>query len=265
MNDAIVDLNTLFNESTHDESAETLKERLYWQKQIVQTIINNLPSSIFVKDLNGRRILVNKTNYTGAGFKSESQVLGKSDFEIFPQKIAEKFWADDSKVLKNGEVIKDREEHIVNAEGTERWQSTSKIPITDSNNNVVGLVGFGHDITAEKKLAQENLLVASKIDEQQQAVENMIIDLTSIPDKIGHLVNGIANISKQTKMVAINAAIEAARVGEHGKGFEIVAQEIGSLSDQSSKATEEVRKAIEEIDGMVQKIMQLWEEVKVAK
>ena len=96
-------------------------------------------------------------------------------------------------------------------------------------------------------------------------VEQMIVDLSAIPVKIENLVDGIANIAKQTKMVAINAAIEAARVGEYGRGFEIVAREVGQLSDQSQKATIQVREAIEEVNSLVQKILQLWEEVKQEK
>ena len=113
MNDVQVDLNALFNESNDNDSIELLKARLHWQGEIIHAIINNLPSSIFVKDANGRKILANEKNYKGAGFKSEAEVLGKTDFEIFPKHIAEKFWADDCKVLRNVEEIIDRVEQII--------------------------------------------------------------------------------------------------------------------------------------------------------
>ena len=91
----------------------------------------------------------------------------------------------------------------------------------------------------------------------------MIVELATIPEKISQLVNDIAYIARQTKMVAINAAIEAARVGEYGRGFEIVAREMAELSDRSSVATTHVREAIEDVDSLVQNILQLWEEVKM--
>ena len=56
-------------------------------------------------------------------------------------------------------------------------------------------------------------------------------DLAGIPE-VGKLVNGF--LAKQTKMLSINAAIEAARVGEMGRGFEVIAHEVGQLSDRSS-------------------------------
>ena len=79
---------------------------------------------------------------------------------------------------------------------------------------------------------------------------------------MGKLVNGISYIAKQTKMVSINAAIEAARVGEMGRGFEVVAQEVGELSDRSSEAATQVRDAIKEVETLVKRIMEAWEESK---
>ena len=71
-------------------------------------------------------------------------------------------------------------------------------------------------------MEKENIEASQKIEEQQSMVEQMIMDLSAIPAKIENLVDGIANISKQTKMVAINAAIEAARVGEYGRGLRLL-------------------------------------------
>ena len=137
-----------------------------------------------------------------------------------------------------------------------------KLPLRDETGKIVGLVGFGQDITVEKNLAQENARVQARIREQQEMVEKMIVDLAAIPDKVGKLVNGISYIAKQTKMVSINAAIEAARVGEMGRGFEVVAQEVGELSDRSSEAATQVRDAIKEVETLVKRIMEAWEESK---
>lgn len=257
-----IDLYNLFSEISGHESADELRDKLILERSVLRAIIDNLPSSIYVKDGDGRKIVANKANYTQAGFKSEEDVIGKTDFDMFPKDVAQRFYEDDCTVLKQGQVIKDREEKVVSSDGEEYWQITEKLPFKDEQGNVIGLVGFGHDITAEKNLEKEKINAAQQLENQQNMVENMIVDLSGIPKKIESLVDGIAHISKQTKMVSINAAIEAARVGEHGRGFEIVAREVGELSDQSGKATTEVRKAIDEVNSLVQNIMQLWEEVK---
>ncbi|HHX01193.1 MAG TPA: PAS domain-containing protein [Firmicutes bacterium] len=262
---ATISLSSLFKELIGDETIEELREKLEWERRILYTVLDHLPSSIYVKDHEARKIVANKANYTQAGFVKASDVIGKTDFEMFPRHLAEKFYEDDCKVLKKGETITNRVEQVISTDGVECWIVTDKYPIYDDHGDIVGLFGFGHDITAQKNLEKEKTLASQKIEEQQDMVEQMIVDLSAIPAKIENLVDGIANIAKQTKMVAINAAIEAARVGEYGRGFEIVAREVGQLSDQSQKATIQVREAIEEVNSLVQKILQLWEEVKQEK
>ena len=119
-------------------------------------------------------------------------------------------------------------------------------------------MGFGQDITVEKQLEQENAEAAAKIREQEDAVEAMISELAKIPDNIGKLVNSITYIAKQTKMVSINATIEAARLGDLGRGFEVVAEEVGQLSDRSNQAAAQVRAAIAEVETLVSRILEVW-------
>lgn len=259
-----IELINLFTPVDDQESLEEIKTRLIWERRILREIIDNLPSSIYIKDSKGRKILANKANYQRSGFQNEADVVGKTDFEMFPEEIAKKFHEDDNLVLQKGQVIKNREELVIANDGEKHWQITEKLPLEDDSGKIVGLVGFGHDITSEKNLELEKTEAAARMHQQNAMVENMIRELSEIPEKIGDLVGGIANIAKQTKMLAINAAIEAARVGEHGRGFEIVAREVGDLSDKSSQATDQVRDAIEEVISLVQKIMDLWEEVKQA-
>lgn len=240
-----------------------LQDQLRWSRLLLRAVVDNLPSAVYAKDLAGRKILANEVDCRNAGVKSEEELLGKTDFDFFPRHIAQKFYEDDCQVLKDGKSVIDREEKFIKEDGNEGWLRTSKIPIRDEQGKILGLVGFGHDITVEKQLEIQNATVQEKIREQQALVENMMLDLAGIPQRIGELVNGITYIAKQTKMVSINAAIESARVGEQGRGFQIVAEEVGRLSDQSSNSASQVRDAINEVDALVKNILQLWEEVKL--
>jgi len=243
---------------TAKERIRSLEEQLVWERKLLRTIIDNLPTAIYAKDTEGRKILANRVDLENQGLKDEAQVLGKTDFDFYPRHIAEQFWRDDVVVLKQGKAIIDREELLAEANGEERWLRTSKLPIVGDDGKILGLVGFGQDISLEKQLERENLEAAARIKEQEQIVEEMMADLAKIPEKIGQLVNSITYIARQTKMVSINATSEAARLGDLGRGFEVVAEEVGQLSDRSSQAAIQVKEAISEVEKLVYSILEVW-------
>lgn len=136
---------------------------------------------------------------------------------------------------------------------------TASPVITDAGKHVANVVVW-RDITEEKRLENEIKEAYATIQEEQEMSQKMVEDLAEIPDKIAHLVNTITGIAKQTNLVALNASIEAARAGEHGRGFEIVAQEIRKLSDGTAQAAGKVKEAIDEVNMLVQRILDLQKE-----
>ena len=118
-------------------------------------LIDNLPDCIYAKDIAGRKTMANPSDLKNLGCKTEAEAIGKSDFDFFPKDIAEKFWADDQKVIQGRPVI-DREEYFVDEENRKRWLLTSKLPVRDREGKIVGLVGIGRDIT-DRKQAEEDL------------------------------------------------------------------------------------------------------------
>jgi methyl-accepting chemotaxis protein len=79
----------------------------------------------------------------------------------------------------------------------------------------------------------------------------MIIELERLSDEIGKIVHAVARIADQTNLLALNAAIEAARAGEHGKGFAVVADEVRNLAEISEKSARGIQEVVNEIQTQV--------------
>lgn len=81
-----------------EQMVRELQEQLISERRLLRTIVDNLPTAIYAKDLEGRKILANRTDLENSGVKHEAEVLGKTDFDFFPKHIAEQFYRDDAVV-----------------------------------------------------------------------------------------------------------------------------------------------------------------------
>lgn len=132
------------------------EESLMQERILLRTVIDNVPDAVYAKDRETRKIIVNKADLANIG-QPEENVIGKTDLEVYPEDIARRFIEDDLAVIRSGQPVVNREEMLINQSGEKKWLLTSKVPLRDTQNNIVGLVGIGRDIT-EKKSAEERLL-----------------------------------------------------------------------------------------------------------
>jgi len=129
---------------------DLLNERL-----LLRTVIDNIPDSIYCKDLAGRKTLANRTELRFSGAKTEEEILGKTDYDLYPKELADGFFADDQVVLQTGQPVINREEFVIDSTGQKNWLLTSKIPLKDENGNLSGLIGIGRDISKRRQAEQD--------------------------------------------------------------------------------------------------------------
>ena len=132
-----------------------VEDALKRERNLLRTVINNIPDSIYIKDLDGRKLIANPQELKYMGFDKEEDAIGKTDAEIYPDQISSKFMERDRLVFETGTPVINKEELIIDKEQNEFWLSTSKVPLRNEQNKIIGLVGIGRNITQQKKLVDQ--------------------------------------------------------------------------------------------------------------
>ncbi|HEY4246146.1 MAG TPA: SpoIIE family protein phosphatase [Lacunisphaera sp.] len=141
---------------TRDITATKIAEdKLDAERKLLRTIIDQLPSRIFVKDAAGRYVLNNRTHLLTLGATEQSQVTGHMPFDFLPENRAQQAVADDRQVLAGGAPILNAEKSNLVVGNDTRWALTTKIPLRDLHDKITGLVGISLDITDRKRTEQE--------------------------------------------------------------------------------------------------------------
>ncbi|MDD5084834.1 MAG: PAS domain S-box protein [Candidatus Omnitrophica bacterium] len=123
-----------------------------------RTLIENLPQKVFLKDRNSVYISCNENYARDLKIKPE-EIVGKTDYDFFPTHLAEKYRADDKKVMESGKTENIEEEYAAIGDylgGSKRlFVNTVKVPVLDKTGNVTGLFGLFWDITERKRAEDE--------------------------------------------------------------------------------------------------------------
>ncbi|MFZ2322187.1 MAG: PAS domain S-box protein [Ignavibacteriaceae bacterium] len=141
------------------------------ESKLFQYFMEYLPDSIYFKDSSSRFIKANKATLTKMGLNSIDELVGKTDHDLFDNEHADNAKKDEEEIIKNGTSILNKIEKEVWSDGSITWASTTKIPLRDENEKIVGTFGITRDITKFKE--SEDI---------RNALYKISTAVTSVPD-----------------------------------------------------------------------------------
>lgn len=107
---------------------------------------------------------------------------------------------------------------------------------------------------------EQSILGMKSVRDKVQMIAQTILELSNQTQQIGEITSAVNTLAQQSKMLALNASIEAAKAGEAGKGFAVVASEVKNLAEQSEQSTAQVQKILEDIRRATEKAVMVTEE-----
>ena len=116
------------------------------EQNLLHAFMENISDYIYFKDKEKRFVRVNKAKAEQLNMTLE-KMIGKTDFDFYPQELAQQSSADDDLVIETGKSIIDKVEEIVHSDKTKHWVSTTKVPWYNREGKVTGLIGVSRDIT----------------------------------------------------------------------------------------------------------------------
>lgn len=194
---------------------------------VTQTIMNNSYDTIYFKDLNSKFILNSQAHASQLGAASVCEMVGKTDFDYFPERFATRALQDEKQVIESGVPIIGQVEKWVQEDGRVTWFSASKYPLFDRKGSVVGTWGTSREITKLKVIEEELERLNQELMEA-----NLRLEEQSIRDGLSGLYN-----HRYFYEVLGNAYAQSQRVKveSYKEGFSVVFIDIDhfkSINDQ---------------------------------
>lgn len=156
----------------------------------LRNVINAIPDLFFMKDINGVYLDCNKS-FTKLVGRKATEIIGKTDYQIFPKEMADFFTQKDTKMLKSGKP-KQNDEWVTYPDESRKFLNTSKTPYYDISEKPQGIIGISRDITIRNKNEQE-LIKAKRMAEESDRLKTEFIH--NLSHEIRTPMNGILGFS----------------------------------------------------------------------
>ena len=188
------------------ESLIRTQEQLVREQFLVKALVDNLPDAIYFKDLDSRFIRCNQATADVFRLASPNDLVGKSDHDFFSDQEADEYRADELHIIQTGEPIINKEEYECWPDGKYHWVLSTKLPLRDDNNQVIGTFGLSRDISA-LKLAEQRL--AAKVAELEKLHSEYKREQSLFSSLVENIPDAVFFKDGESRFIRVNPAMAA--------------------------------------------------------
>jgi len=177
---------------------DELSERIY----MLRSVIDSLPDRIYAKDVSSKFLLANPAIVERHLARTEEELLGQDDFDLFSPEIAQTFFDHEHRIMTSGEPQLNSLEESIDSRGITTWTLTSKVPYYNRHGAVAGIIGIGHDITLQKQAEQDMLEARRQAEEASRAKSEFLANMSHEIRTPLNGVIGMTGLALETELTA---------------------------------------------------------------
>ena len=195
--DNVTGLQLLFWDVTERIEA---RQQLDFERHLLRTLMQNLPDSIYFKDTDSRFIRISQAMAEKFGFKSEDELVGKTDADIFSDEHADSARKDEMQIIRTGEPLVDRVERETWHDREDTWCISTKMPFLDDTGRVIGTFGISRDISDLMRSQQELREARDVADKANHAKSEFLANMSHEIRTPMNAIIGMSELLTQTDL-----------------------------------------------------------------
>ncbi|MBN2347256.1 MAG: PAS domain S-box protein [Bacteroidales bacterium] len=186
-----------------EELEKRVLDSTHEERNLLRTLIDNMPDSIYIKDRESRFIVGNKRVAKVMGASSPDELIGKTDFDFYPYDLANPYYLDEQDIMRTGEAIIGKYEPGIDEDGNRTDVSTTKVPLKGQDGEIIGIIGIGRDITkfknVEKELRKKSDILQETnvlLEERQEEIEEKSEELKAYAEDLERVNSELEKLNR---------------------------------------------------------------------
>lgn len=202
---------------------------------LLRTLIDNLPNCIFIKDTESRFVISNIVHVRTIGATTEDEVVGKTDFDFFPEKLAAQYYDDEQEIIRSGQPLLSREEPVIDqTTDSRKWFLTTKVPLRNTQGKIICIIGISRNITKQKMMENKLKKYQNELEERvKERTKELAVEYSLLQTLMDNIPDFIYFKDEKSRFIKVDK-ISADDVGTTPEGM-IGKTDFDFLSEEEAK------------------------------